>query len=64
MPTGNQTIDDRFSTGGPNYREFLYNLVNFAGAAQNFDGNGPYLRVQAGGGPHAGRRTESEGGTG
>jgi len=51
VPTGNQVIQDRFSTGGPNYREFLYNLVNFAGAAQNFDGNGPYLRAQAGGGP-------------
>jgi ABC-type transporter Mla subunit MlaD len=51
VPTGNQTIEDRFSTGGPNYREFLYNLVNFAGATQNFDGNGPYLRAQAGGGP-------------
>jgi phospholipid/cholesterol/gamma-HCH transport system substrate-binding protein len=50
-PTADQTIDDRFSTGGPNYREFLYNLVNFAGQTQNFDGNGPYLRVQAGGGP-------------
>ena len=51
VPTGNQTINDRFSTGGPNYREFLYNLVNFAGAGQNFDGNGPYLRAQPGGGP-------------
>lgn len=51
VPTGNQVIQDRFSTGGPNYREFLYNLVNFAGAGQNFDGNGPYLRAQAGGGP-------------
>jgi phospholipid/cholesterol/gamma-HCH transport system substrate-binding protein len=51
IPTGNQTIEDRFSTGGPNYREFLYNLVNFAGAAQNFDGNGPYTRAQVGGGP-------------
>ncbi len=50
VPTMNQTIEDRFSTGGPNYREFLYNLVNFAGAAQNFDGNGPYARAQAGGG--------------
>lgn len=49
-PTFNQTIDDRFSTGGPNYREFLYFLVNFAGWGQNFDGNGPYLRVQPGGG--------------
>ncbi len=51
VPTGNQVIDDRFSTGGPNYREFLYNLVNFAAVAQNFDGNGPYARAQVGGGP-------------
>jgi ABC-type transporter Mla subunit MlaD len=51
VPTGNEVIADRFSTGGPNYREFLYNLVNFAGAAQNFDGNGPYLRANTGGGP-------------
>lgn len=50
VPTGNQTIEDPFSTGGPNYREFFYYLANFAGQAQNFDGNGPYLRVQAGGG--------------
>jgi ABC-type transporter Mla subunit MlaD len=51
VPTGNQVIEDQFSTGGPNYREFLYNLVNFAGATSNFDGNGPYLRAQGGGGP-------------
>jgi virulence factor Mce-like protein len=51
VPTGNQVIEDQFSTGGPNYREFLYNLVNFAGAAQNFDGNGPFTRAQIGGGP-------------
>jgi ABC-type transporter Mla subunit MlaD len=51
VPTGNQTIEDQFSTGGPNYREFLYNLVNFAGFAQNYDGNGPYARSQVGGGP-------------
>jgi phospholipid/cholesterol/gamma-HCH transport system substrate-binding protein len=51
VPTGNQVINDRFTTGQPNYREFLYNLVNFAGMAQNFDGNGPYARAQAGGGP-------------
>jgi phospholipid/cholesterol/gamma-HCH transport system substrate-binding protein len=49
-PTFNQTIGDRFSTGGPAYREFLYWLVAFAGQSQNFDGNGPYLRVQPGGG--------------
>jgi phospholipid/cholesterol/gamma-HCH transport system substrate-binding protein len=51
VPTANQVINDRFSTGQPNYREFLYTLVNFAGMAQNFDGNGPYARAQAGGGP-------------
>jgi hypothetical protein len=51
VPTMDQTINDRFSTGGPNYREFLYNLVNFAGDVQNFDGNGPYARAQVGGGP-------------
>ena len=50
VPTGNQVINDRFSTGGPNYREFLYLLVDLAGAAQNFDGNGPYVRSQIGGG--------------
>jgi phospholipid/cholesterol/gamma-HCH transport system substrate-binding protein len=50
MPTFNQTIEDQFSTGGPNYREFLYTLTNFAGWGQNFDGNGPFLRVQPGGG--------------
>jgi phospholipid/cholesterol/gamma-HCH transport system substrate-binding protein len=49
VPTGNQTIEDRFSTG-PNYREFFYFLVNFAGVAQNFDGNGHYVRLQPGGG--------------
>jgi ABC-type transporter Mla subunit MlaD len=51
VPTGNHVINDQFSTGGPNYREFLYSLVNIAGQSQNFDGNGPYFRVQAGGGP-------------
>ncbi len=51
VPTANQVINDRFSTGQPNYREFLYTFVNFAGMAQNFDGNGPYARAQAGGGP-------------
>jgi phospholipid/cholesterol/gamma-HCH transport system substrate-binding protein len=49
VPTGNQTIEDRFATG-PNYREFFYYLADFAGISQNFDGNGPYLRVQPGGG--------------
>lgn len=33
-----------------NYLEFLYAAVNAAGESQDFDGNGPVLRIQAGGG--------------
>ena len=44
-------VNDRFSTGASGDHEFYYNLSNFAGAAQNFDGNGPYVRAQVGGGP-------------
>lgn len=50
VPTFDQTINDRFSTGGPAYREFLYWLVALNGQGQNFDGNGYFLRVQPGGG--------------
>ncbi|HET7443579.1 MAG TPA: MlaD family protein [Solirubrobacterales bacterium] len=50
VPAGNQVINDRFSTGDPSYREFFYLLSDLAGAGQNFDGNGPYVRAQAGGG--------------
>ncbi len=50
VPTANQAIEDRFGTGGPNYREFLYTLANFAGWGQTFDGNGPFVRLQPGGG--------------
>ncbi len=60
VPTGDQTINDRFATG-PNYREFFYNLVNFAGESQNFDGNGPFLRVQIGGGPQLVQTPSPEG---
>jgi phospholipid/cholesterol/gamma-HCH transport system substrate-binding protein len=45
------TADQRWSTGQPNFYEFFYGLVNLAGTSQAFDGNGPYLRVQPGGGP-------------
>ena len=40
-----------FSTGQPNYREFFYSVVQLAGESQVFDGNGSYVRFQAGGGP-------------
>jgi phospholipid/cholesterol/gamma-HCH transport system substrate-binding protein len=69
LPTGEQTIGDQFSTGGPNYREFFYTLTDFAGQGQNFDGNGPYFRIQPGGGdilvaepnPDGGQTTEKNG---
>ena len=51
LPTGDPVINDAFSTGVPNYKDFGYAVTNFAGETQNFDGNGPYLRLQAGGGP-------------
>lgn len=50
VPTGNQVIEDQFSTGQPNYREFLYTLADFSGWGSNFDGNGPFARLQPGGG--------------
>jgi virulence factor Mce-like protein len=49
VPTGNQVIEDQFSTGQPSYREFLYTLVDFSGWGSNFDGNGPFARLQPGG---------------
>lgn len=50
VPTGNQVIEDQFSTGQPSYREFLYTLTDLAGWGSNFDGNGPFARIQPGGG--------------
>jgi phospholipid/cholesterol/gamma-HCH transport system substrate-binding protein len=50
VPTGDQVINDQFSTGTPNYLELLYGAVAQAGESQNFDGNGSYLRVQPSGG--------------
>jgi len=51
VPASEIPIDDRFSDGGPNYRDFWRLLSDFASASQNFDGNGPYVRAQGGGGP-------------
>ena len=51
VPAGNTVINDpRFGTGQPNSHEFFYGLANTASAGQGFDGNGSYLRVNAGGG--------------
>jgi phospholipid/cholesterol/gamma-HCH transport system substrate-binding protein len=67
VPAGNAIVDDAggaypFSTGQPNYREFLYGAVNIAGESQDFDGNGPYVRFQTGGGPELVNMPEPGGG--
>jgi ABC-type transporter Mla subunit MlaD len=51
VPTSEIPLNDRFSDGGPNYRDFWRLLSDLASASQNFDGNGPYVRAQGGGGP-------------
>jgi phospholipid/cholesterol/gamma-HCH transport system substrate-binding protein len=52
LPAGNQTIKDPPSgtTGLKVYQEFFQSSVGLGGAAQNFDGNGRYMRASAGGG--------------
>jgi virulence factor Mce-like protein len=57
-PTGDVVIDNAggaypFASGQSNLNELLYGLVNLAGESQTFDGNGPYVRFQSGGGPVA-----------
>ncbi|HKH42230.1 MAG TPA: MlaD family protein [Solirubrobacterales bacterium] len=54
-PTGNVVLSDsgpgyNFDTGVPNFKEFGYAAVNLAGDGIIFDGNGPALRLFAGGG--------------
>ena len=51
IPTGNQQIQDPpLTTGLQVYQELFQSAVGLAGAAQNFDGNGRYVRAAAGGG--------------
>jgi ABC-type transporter Mla subunit MlaD len=50
VPTGAQQINDPFAIPQPTYREFFYSTVDIGGESQNYDGNGPYLRIQPGGG--------------
>ena len=50
VPAGDVVVDDAFSTGQPNFYEFFYGTVQLAGESQSFDGNGPYVRFQSGGG--------------
>jgi phospholipid/cholesterol/gamma-HCH transport system substrate-binding protein len=56
VPLGDEVINSAggaypFSTGQPVSREFLYGVTNLAGESQGFDGNGSFVRFQAGGGP-------------
>ena len=62
LPTGDIKIQDSASltTGRENYKEFWYTMVGLASEGQNFDGNGPYVRFQPGGGD----QTVSSGPTG
>jgi phospholipid/cholesterol/gamma-HCH transport system substrate-binding protein len=54
VPTGNTVIQDPPLTSGvPVYQELLASAVGIAGAGQNFDGNGRYLRSTPAGGSTA-----------
>jgi hypothetical protein len=50
LPVGDVVIQDEFTTGVENYKEFFYTLVGLSGEGQNFDGNGMMVRFQPGGG--------------
>ncbi len=51
IPTGNEYVQDPpLTTGLQLYQELLQSAVGIASAAQNFDGNGRYVRATAGGG--------------
>ncbi len=54
VPTGNTVIQDPpLQSGVPVYQELLESAVGIAGAGQNFDGNGRYLRSTPAGGSTA-----------
>ncbi len=51
VPTGDEVIaDPPLNSGVPVYQELLQTAVGLAGAGQNFDGNGRYLRSSPAGG--------------
>ena len=51
VPTGDIVVDSQFPTGQSNWLDFLQGTTSLSGSIQGFDGNGSYLRFQAGGGP-------------
>lgn len=51
LPTSEvRVLDPPLTTGAKSYQEFFQTFVGVASAAQNFDGNGVYVRAQPGGG--------------
>ena len=51
IPTGNSVIQDPPNpTGLQVYQELFQSAVGIAGASQNFDGNGRYVRASIAGG--------------
>jgi ABC-type transporter Mla subunit MlaD len=63
VPTADTVITaDSFGTGESNFQELFYGVTQLAGAAQPFDGNGPYFRLQTGGGPVLVRNVNPGGG--
>jgi phospholipid/cholesterol/gamma-HCH transport system substrate-binding protein len=54
VPTGDQVITDGgLGNGQKASRQSLYAAVNVAGSASTFDGNGPFIRFQIGGGEYS-----------
>ena len=64
LPAGDLVLQDEFTNGAENYKEFFYALVGIAGEGQNFDGNGMYVRFQTGGGSQQVSLGQSNIGTG
>ena len=53
IPFGYQTVDDPATeASGQIYEELAYGLEGISGESRSADANGPYIRVQAGGGPN------------
>ena len=53
IPLGYQTVNDpNTEASGQVFEELAYGLVGISGESRSADANGPYIRVQAGGGPN------------
>jgi phospholipid/cholesterol/gamma-HCH transport system substrate-binding protein len=53
IPLGYQTVEDpNTPASGQVFEELAYGLIGISGESRSGDANGPYIRVQAGGGPN------------